>query len=326
VTAELTLQAFQGLAESDLSARLQSFLSETPLGLLRLARDVGRDGHEPSPALTRAAGELVSELHKVPAQSIIESMTEVLLQRNADQALQWLQEIGFIAEFFPELEATRHLRQEPGRHHKDVWEHTKLVVKQAVPRPTVRWAALLHDIGKVPTRTFTDKGVHFHGHAEVGARMFGKMQQRLPFEREMRRTLRFLIRHHLRSAQYDESWTDSAVRRFYTQMDPHLRDLLDLSRADITSKRPGRRRALLHQISALSQRIEELRKEDARGPALPKGLGTEIMKRFGVPANKELGDLMKKIVNEVESGALEREREFDYYLIWIEQSGLVSKS
>ena len=77
--------------------------------------------------------------------------------------------------------------------HKDVWAHTRQVVKQAVPRPAVRWAALLHDIGKVPTRTFTQNGVHFHGHAEVGARMFDKVCRRLPFEREMARKVRFLI-------------------------------------------------------------------------------------------------------------------------------------
>jgi poly(A) polymerase len=272
--------------------------------------------------VTAACRERVPQLRAAAPRAIVQAMTEVLLHRDVDVALQWLQEIGFIATFYPELEATRNLKQEPGRHHKDVWEHTKLVVKQAVPRPVVRWAALLHDIGKVPTRTFTDKGVHFHGHAEVGARMFNKIQDRLPFDRETRRSVRFLIRHHLRSAQYDETWTDSAVRRFYTQMGEHLRDLLDLSRADITSKRPGRRRALLHQISALSQRIEALRAEDAKGPALPKGLGTEIISRFGVAPSKELGDLIKRLTAEVEAGNLERQQSFEYYLDWLESSGL----
>ena len=83
--------------------------------------------------------------------------------------------------WLPELEATVDFSQEAGRKHKDVWEHTKQVVRQSVPRPAVRWAALLHDIGKVPTRTFTpDGGVHFHRHSEVGARMFEDVGAALP--------------------------------------------------------------------------------------------------------------------------------------------------
>src|SRR5437660_1178973 len=91
----------------------------------------------------------------------------------------------------------------------------------ALPESADR-AALLHDIGKVPTRTFTPVGVHFHGHAEVGARMFDKVVQRIPFDRDQRQTVRFLIKHHLRSNQYSESWTDSAVRRFAREMQAHL--------------------------------------------------------------------------------------------------------
>ena len=175
-----------------------------------------------------------------------------------DAALEWMQQAGILRVLFPELEATVDLVQETGRQHKDVWAHTKQVVKQTVRRPLVRWAALLHDIGKVPTRTFTPDGVHFHGHAEVGARMFDKVHSRFAFARDERQTIRFLVKHHLRTNQYSEQWTDSAVRRFHREMGPHMIDLLDLSRADITSKRPGRRKQLLEQISALSERVDVL--------------------------------------------------------------------
>ena len=110
-----------------------------------------------------------------------QELERCLCGRDVDVALEWLHEIGVDPRCcFPELEATVDLAQEAGRQHKDVWAHTKQVVKQAVPRPVVRWAALLHDIGKVPTRTFTKDGVHFHGHAEVGARMFDKVLPPLP--------------------------------------------------------------------------------------------------------------------------------------------------
>ena len=174
--------------------------------------------------------------------------------------------------WLPELEATVDFSQEAGRRHKDVWEHTKQVVRQSVPRPVVRWAALLHDIGKVPTRTFTpDGGVHFHRHAEVGARMFEDVARRFGFDKPMKQKLRFLILHHLRPNQYEAAWTDSAVRRFDREMQEHLTDLLDLSRADITSARPGKRQDALRNITELAARIQTLREEDAKRAAAADG-------------------------------------------------------
>ena len=206
-----------------------------------------------------------------------------------------MHQAGILRVLFPELEATVDLVQEPGRQHKDVWAHTKQVVKQTVRRPLVRWAALLHDIGKVPTRTFTPDGVHFHGHAEVGARMFDKVVQRFAFARDERQTIRFLVKHHLRTNQYSEQWTDSAVRRFHREMGPHMIDLLDLSRADITSKRPGRRKQLLEQISALADRVERARRADAKLPPLPGGVGNAIMTAFELPPSRLIGELKRAL-------------------------------
>jgi poly(A) polymerase len=174
----------------------------------------------------------------------------------------------------------------------------------------------------VPTRTFTKNGVHFHGHAEVGARMFDKICRRLPFERDLRRPIRFLIKHHLRSAQYGPDWTDSAVRRFSRDMDPHLTDLLDLSRADITSRRPGRRRALLQQISELSARIEKLREEDAKLPPLPKGVGDAMMTHFQIPPSRLIGDLKRELEAAIARGEIEERRESEYYIDYLERAGL----
>ena len=130
--------------------------------------------------------------------------------------------------------------------HKDVWKHTKQVVRQAEPRLEVRWAALLHDIGKIRTRSISPAGeVHFFGHAEVGARMFDRIDRRIPLfaaDAALKKSVRFLILHHLRASQYDASWTDSAVRRFAKDVGPALDDLLCLSRADITTKRPEKER------------------------------------------------------------------------------------
>lgn len=309
---------------AEVAAGVRENIQEDPIAILRIATAIAHNrGQWPADCVTRACREEIAMLEQAAPELVVAELERALLGRDVDEGLQWLHSVGAVALLLPELEATVDLLQEGGRRHKDVWAHTKQVVKQAVRRPAVRWAALLHDIGKVPTRTFTKNGVHFHGHAEVGARMFDKIARRLPFERSMRQKIRFLIKHHLRSAQYDETWTESAVRRFHHEMELHLTDLLDLSRADITSKRPGRRRALLHQISELHQRIEDIAAKDAVIPPLPTGLGNSIMERFGLPPSKLIGDIKKAMEQAIEQGTLEERREDEYYLAWLEQSGLV---
>ena len=309
---------------AELAEQVRALVRAEPLTILRLAHDIAQgDGVVPVDAVTRACAEEIGVLATVPPAEVLRGLEAVLLGRDVDVALQWLQEVGLLALYLPELEACVDLVQEAGRQHKDVWDHTKQVVRQAVRRPAVRWAALLHDIGKVPTRTFTSNGVHFHGHAEVGARMFDKVVQRLPFEREERQKIRFLIKHHLRSNQYSETWTDSAVRRFHREMESHLTDLLDLSRADITSKRPGKRRALLAQISALAQRIERLAEEDAVQPPLPSGIGGAIMSAFALPPSRKIGDLKRSLEEAIARGDLEARRDEAYYIDWLRSTGAV---
>ena len=319
-------ELFQAADDAELASRTRALVQADPTALLSIATIAGRTGHPPAPSMTRACAEEVGLTGELAPDALRLAMEPALLARDADVALQWLFDIGFTELHLPELNATKDLTQEGGRHHKDVWEHTKLVVRQAVPRPAVRWAALFHDIGKVPTRTFTRNGVHFHGHAEVGARMFDKVSRRLGFEPSLRRAIRFLVKHHLRSNQYSDSWTDSAVRRFAREMDEHLQDLLDLSRADITSKRPGRRKALLRQISDLAERVEKLRLEDAKVPPLCKGIGDAIMQRFALPPSRLIGDLKRALEAAIESGELEERREDDYYLEWLERSGELERA
>lgn len=300
---------------SDVGARIRALAEADPVVLVEIGAAIGNGGASwPDDSVIAAAQELAPTLEQAPKERVKLALEELLMGREVDTALEWLMQSGLLAVLFPELAATVNLVQEPGRQHKDVWAHTKQVVKQTVRRPMVRWAALLHDIGKVPTRTYTSDGVHFHGHAWVGAKMYDKISQRLPFARDERQTIRFLINHHLRTNQYSEQWTDSAVRRFHREMGPHLKDLLDLSRADITSKRPGRRRQLLDQISALAERAGKLAEEDARLPPLPGGVGNAIMNAFSLPPSRLIGDLKRSLEEAVARGELEPRREDAYYV------------
>ena len=245
--------------------------------------------------------------------------------RSLDLGLQWMHDSGVLAAVLPELEATVDFSQEAGRRHKDVWEHTKQVVRQSVPKPAVRWAALLHDIGKVPTRVMLPDGrVTFHRHAEIGARMFDPIAKRLGFDRTGRQKVRFLILHHLRANAYECSWTDAAVRRFDHEMGESLEELLDLSRADVTSQRPGRRQEAVANIHAFKERIESIRELDAKIPPLPPGLGNAIMESFGIPPSRRVGDIRKICQDAVERGELEERRESDYYVEYLRKVGVTS--
>jgi poly(A) polymerase len=311
-------------SDTKVADRLRPLVEADPVVLIEIAGAIASGGGRFPPDNVTALGvEHSGRLAEADKGRLRMAVEHVLMGRDVDAALEWLHETRILALLFPELEATVDLVQETGRMHKDVWAHTKQVVRQTVGRPLVRWAALLHDVGKVPTRTFTDDGVHFHGHAEVGARMFDRIHGRFAFARDERQTIRFLVKHHLRTNQYSDQWSDSAVRRFHREMFAHMTDLLDLSRADITSKRPGRRKQLLEQISALADRVQLLAEADAKLPPLPGGVGNAIMAAFEIAPSRLIGDLKRALEQAIERGELEARREDAYYVAHIARLGLV---
>lgn len=247
-------------------------------------------------------------------------LDRVVMGEDPELGLDELLETGALSAIFPEVQAMVGFGDGEWRH-KDVWKHTKQVVRQSVPRLEVRWAALFHDIGKVKTRSIAPDGkVHFLGHAEVGTRMFDKLDKRaglFVYEPSLKETVRFLILHHLRANQYSPDWTDSAVRRFARELGAHLDDLLCLARADITTKRPEKKRRGLQQIEELAQRIGRLAEEDARVPPLPSGIGDAIMRAFELPPSRKVGEVKRALESAVESGEIAPQQQSDAYVEFV---------
>jgi poly(A) polymerase len=260
-----------------------------------------------------------AEWASVRVETLRPYLDQLLLGRHTQEGLDALHVSGALDAWLPEISAMVGFGDGEWRH-KDVWKHTKQVVWQSVPRLDVRWGALLHDIGKIKTRKIEPSGeVHFFGHSEVGAAMFRKrVAKRLGFTGELYERVHYLILYHLRASQYDGSWTDSAVRRFGREMGDGLTDLLDLSRADITTKRPERKKRGLRQISELSARIQKLQTDDAKLPPLSKGIGNAIMVHFALPPSRRIGELKRLLESEIEAGRLDPRREDEYYLAWLE--------
>jgi poly(A) polymerase len=253
------------------------------------------------------------------------ALDRVIMGAYVDEGLDSLLSTGVLDALMPEVKAMVGFGDGEWRH-KDVWKHTKQVVSQSVLRLEVRWAALFHDIGKVKTRSISPSGeVHFFGHAEVGARMFDKLDKRrrlFSADEALKGSVRFLVLHHLRASQYDGKWTDSAVRRFAREMGPHLGDLLCLSRADITTKRPEKKRRGVAMIDELAERIAALAAEDAKLPPLPSGVGTDIMKAFGLPPSRKLGDIKRALEAAIVSGELPARQESEYYVQFLAENKL----
>jgi poly(A) polymerase len=302
----------------------QAVRSDRALAALKWAADVADVdvGSTASRVAMEGSVERVSaeEWRALSVAEIRPELDRLLLGKRPNEGLDALLAIGFLDSWLPEVSAMVGFGDGEWRH-KDVWKHTKQVVWQSVPRLEVRWGALLHDIGKMKTRSVGDNGeVHFFGHSEVGASMFKKrVAKRLGFEGELYERVHYLILHHLRASQYDGSWTDSAVRRFAKEMGEGLKDLLDLSRADITTKRPEKKRRGLGQISELGKRIKDLAALDAKVAPLPKGLGTAISDAFGVPPSKRLGEIRNELEARCERGELPGGQPVEFYIDWMRQ-------
>lgn len=291
--------------------------ADAALRAVRWAAEVGTQGPEAVPPAP--ARPSFDALRSLDVATVRAELDRLLLGRYTQEGLDALLEVGVLEAWLPEVHALVGFGDGEWRH-KDVWRHTKQVVWQSVPRLSVRWGALLHDIGKVKTRSIEPSGeVHFFGHSEVGAAMFRRrVAQRIGMTGELFDRVHYLILYHLRASQYDRSWTDSAVRRFAKEMGDGLKDLLDLSRADITTKRPERKKKGLRQISELSDRIEQVQAEDAKVAPLPKGIGNAIMVHFNMPPSRRIGEIRELLEKAIDEGKLESHRDSEHYLAWLE--------
>ncbi len=280
------------LADPKISLRAVALAGESKLNL--------------EPGALEKLSACTAQVFHAPRDLVRYWLTRLLVGRTPFDSLGTLREIGLLGYLLPEVDAFVNFHRTSRHHHKDVWEHTRLVVQQALPRPILRWSALLHDIGKVPTRSFTEKGkVHFLRHDDVGAYMFEGIAARLNFPEPMAERIRLLILHHLRPAMYNPDWTDAAVRRFSSRMGPIMDDLLDLARADVTSKRRATRRRAINNVLQLRERITALALSDeSKRPRIPRGLGSAIIEQLGLPPGPQIGELRDRCEEALRSGQI----------------------
>lgn len=294
-------------------------LAEDPLRILRVGRFIAKLGFDADDALRDACTKRAQNIMDISRERWLQEMTKLLKGPHADKGLNFLDDVGIITLILPEVHALKDLHVSSPVPHKDMWAHTLQVLMQAECTNSQRWGALVHDIGKVPTREVdVEQGVSFHQHERVGAEMFPPIAERFKFDNHLTKEVRAIVLHHGRIARYEKAWSDSAVRRLVRELDPFTNTLLLFARADLTTSFEEKRREALGRIDHLEARIKEMERAQALRPNLPTGIGKRIMDAFEIPPSKRVGELKKRLEEQIMDGVLENNASVEYYITFLE--------
>lgn len=277
--------------------------ADDPLRLLRAVRfAVQLDFTIEAQTAAAIAGQ-APMLAKISKERIRDEFSKILVSPRPMAGLRLAVDLGLIPSIVPEVMELRGVSQRPA-HSKDVYEHVLRVVQNTPPRLATRWAGLLHDIAKPRTRSVEDGHVHFFGHEDVGALMARDILKRLNFDKPFIEHVARLVRLHMRSNAYQPDWTDGAVRRLMLDAGAGLPDLLDLSRADITSYRPEKVSRAVARVNELETRARHLQEEAERVPLKSPLDGLELMAIFGRGPGPWLKPVKERLLGLVIDGQL----------------------
>lgn len=303
---------------------------DDPLRMLRAARFVSQLGFAVAPRVRRALEEMAPQLGRITAERVAAELDKLLIGADPVAGVDLMVETGLGEVVLPEVGAMR-MAIDEHHQHKDVYQHSLTVLRQAIaleepgesPDLVLRWAALLHDIGKPATRRHEpDGGVSFHHHEVVGAKMARKRMRALKYSKQMIDDVSQLVYLHLRFHGYADSsgagrWTDSAVRRYVTDAGPLLSRLHKLVRADCTTRNKRRAARLQANYDDLERRIEELAAREDLARVRPDLDGNEIMRILGIPAGPQVGQAWNHLKElRLDRGPLEHDEAVAELLKW----------
>src|SRR6202022_474516 len=278
---------------------------EDPLRLMRAVRFAAQLDFPIEPETRRSIIRQAAKLQKISRERIRDEMNKLLVSPHPAKGLDLLMELGLMAWIIPEVLELRGVSQQQQRTtaSKDVYAHVLRVVERSSPRLATRWSALLHDIAKPRTRNVEENKIHFFGHEDVGAYMARDILKRLHFDRDFIESVSGIVRLHMRANAYTTAWTDGAVRRLMLDSGDVLPDLLDLSRADITSYRADKISRAAARVAELEERCQRLKEEAERVPIKSPLDGKELMALFGRPPGPWLRPIKERLLGLVIDGA-----------------------
>ena len=302
--------------------------SDDPLRMMRAARFAAQLGFTPDPAVVAAMTAMADRITIVSAERVRDELEKLICSDHPRIGLDLLVSTGLAEHVLPELPALK-LQVDEHHRHKDVYQHSLTVLDQAidlesrlsVPTPdfVVRFAALIHDIGKPKTKRNEAGGkVTFHHHDVVGAKLARKRMKALRFSNEQIDQVSKLIELHLRFHGYgDGEWTDSAVRRYVRDAGDQLDRLHILTRADCTTRNRRKADSLRAAYDDLEERIERLQEQEELDALRPDLDGNQIMEILGIPPGREVGEAYKFLMDlRLDQGPLGEDRAREELLTW----------
>ena len=289
--------------------------SDDPLRMLRAIRFASQLNFEIDPVTLKAIAAQKERMAIISKERIVTELNKILATEKPSVGFGLLENSGLLPLILPELSALKGIDEIEGMTHKDNFWHTLEVVDNLASVSDnlwLRWAALLHDIGKAPTKRFDEKnGFSFHGHEFVGSKMVYKLFKRLKMP--LNDSMKFVQKMVLMSSRpiiiSEQFVTDSAVRRLVFDAGDHIENLMMLCEADITTKNPRKQRRYKDNFQRVRAKIQEVEERDRIRNFQPPVDGSEIMEVFNLQPGKEIGILKEAIKEAILEGEIPNDYE-----------------